>query len=340
VSAPLQKGVDRIAEEKNFSGVVHLSRGGEPLCERSRGLADRAAGVPNTPTTRFGIASGTKGFTALAVMSLVADKSLALDTPVHRVLGDQYGLTMTGVTVGQLLAHTSGIGDYLDEAAVASVDDYVLPVPADQLAKTTDYLAVLRGHPSKFEPGERFEYCNSGYVILALIAEVVSGASFYELVAERVFKPAGMSATGFPRSDHLPRSAAIGYLSIDDGLRTNQSHLPVRGTGDGGAYSTVGDFATFWPALFGGRILAPSVVDEMVRPHHDVPSESKYYGLGFWVGADRATAMLEGYDAGVSFRSAYDPRSEVLYTVMSNTTTGAWPLVKLLDGLLADLVHR
>lgn len=339
MSTELQMSVDRVVGATGFSGVVHVSRGGELLCERAHGLADRAHGVANTPTTRFGIASGTKGFTALTIMSLVAEGSLALDTSVRSVLGDELGLIDVGVTVGHLLAHTSGIGDYLDEAALEDIDDYVLPVPVHQLANTTDYLAVLRGHPAKFQAGERFEYCNSGFVVLALASEVVSTLSFYDLVTERVFAPAGMTTTGFPRSDELSGSSAIGYLPTEDGWRTNQLHLPVRGSGDGGAYSTVGDFAAFWPALFEGRIVPRPLVDEMVRPHNDVPSESKRYGLGFWIRPDRATVMLEGYDAGVSFRSAYDPTSELLYAVMSNTAAGAWPLVKLLDGLLPDLVR-
>jgi CubicO group peptidase (beta-lactamase class C family) len=293
--------------------------------------------VANTTTTRFGIASGTKGFTALTIMSLIAEGSLALDTPVRSLLGYELEVVNADVTVGHLLAHTSGMGDYLDEAAIGSVDDYVLPVPAHQLAKTADYLAVLRGHPAKFEAGHRFEYCNSGYVVLAFIAERVTALSFYDLVGERVFGPAGMMRTGFPRSDELSGSEAIGYLSDGAGGRTNQQHLPVRGSGDGGAYSTVGDFAAFWPALFAGRIVPRPLLNEMVRPRHDVPSESKRYGLGFWIRPDRATAMLEGYNAGVSFRSAYDPTSELLYTFMSNTAAGAWPLVKLLDGLLPGL---
>jgi CubicO group peptidase (beta-lactamase class C family) len=289
--------------------------------------------------TRFGIASGTKGFTALTIMSLVDEGSLTLDTSVRSVLGDELELIDARVTVGHLLAHTSGIGDYLADLAFVDVDDYVLPVPVHHLADTSDYLAVLRGHPAKFEPGERFEYCDSGFVVLALVAEAVSGTSFYDLVTERVFAPAGMTATGFPRSDDLPGSAAIGYRRTEDGWQTNQLHLPVRGSGDGGAYSTVRDLAEFWPALFAGRIVPRPLVDEMVRPHNDVPSESKRYGLGFWIRPDRATVMLEGYDAGISFRSAYDQASELLYTVMSNTADGAWPLVKLLDGLLPDLAR-
>ena len=335
----LQVSVERVVRETGFSGVVHLSRRGELLYERASGLADRARGVANTPTTRFGIASGTKGFTALTIMSLVAEGSLAPDTSVRTVLGDELGVIDAGVTVGHLLAHTSGIGDYLDESAVEDIDSYTLPIPVHQLASTSDYLTVLRGHPQRFEPGERFEYCNSGFVVLALIAETVSSSSFYDLVAERVFVPAGMAATGFPRSDELSGSAAIGYRRTEDGWQTNKLHLPVRGSGDGGAYSTIGDIAAFWPALFAGRIVPPPLVDEMVRPRNDVPTESKRYGLGFWIRPDRATVMLEGSDAGVSFRSAYDPTSQLLYTVMSNTAAGAWPLVKLLDGLLPDLAR-
>jgi CubicO group peptidase (beta-lactamase class C family) len=336
VSTALRTSIDEIADSTDFSGVVRVSRGRELLYERARGLADRAHGVANTSTTRFGIASGTKGFTALTIMSLVAEGSLALDTPVRGVLGDQLELIDSRVTVGHLLAHTSGIGDYLDEAALGDINDYVMPVPVHRLASTTDYLAVLRGHPAKFGPGERFEYCNSGFVVLALVAELVSGRSFYELVAERVFAPAGMTSTGFPRSDELKGSDAIGYLPVDDGWRTNQLHLPVRGSGDGGAYSTVGDFAAFWPALFAGRIVSRSLVDEMIRPHSPAPSGSKRYGLGFWIRKDRATVVLEGYDPGVSFRSAYAPKSELLYTVISNTSAGAWPIVKLLDVHLVD----
>ena len=329
--------IERLANEGDFSGVVHLSRRGDPLFERAWGLADRAHGIANTIDTQFGIASGVKGFTALTVMALIADGSLSLDSSVRGLLGDALELINPAVTVGHLLAHTSGIGDYLDEEVMTEIDEYVMVIPVHQLADTKDFITVLRGHPMKSVPGERFEYCNGGFVVLALVVEAVTGRGFPEMVAEKVFEPAGMTATAFLRSDQLPGSAAIGYLPAEDGWRTNQLHLPVRGSGDGGAYSTVGDVATFWHALFAGAIVPPPVLEEMVRPHNDVPSESKRYGLGFWLRADRDTVMLEGYDAGVSFRSAYDSAEELLYTVISNTSEGAWPIVKLLDELLLEL---
>ena len=339
MSPTLQTSVDRVVSESGFSGVVRVTRGDELLYERVIGLADRAHGIANTAETRFGIASGTKGFTALTIMSLVAEGSLTLETSVRSVLGDELELIDPAVTIGHLLAHRSGIGDYFDEATAGDINDYVMTVPVHQLATATDYLAMLSGRPAKFAPGERFAYCNSGFVVLALIAEAVSGSSFCDLVAERVFASAQMAATGFPRSDELSGSDAIGYVPTEDGWRTNQLHLPVRGSGDGGAYSTVGDVAAFWPALFAGRIVPRALVDDMVRPRSDVPSEDRRYGLGFWLRSDRATVILEGYDPGVSFWSAFDPASALLCVVMSNTSEGAWPLVELLDGLLLDLVQ-
>lgn len=330
--------LERVARETDFSGVVHVSRGEVLLCERTWGLADRAHGIENTTDTQFGIASGVKGFTALTVMSLVSEGALSLESSVRAILGDDLELIDPAVTVGHLLAHTSGIGDYLDEETLTDIAEYVMPVPVHQLATTKDFLAVLRGHPMKFVPGERFDYCNGGYVVLALVVEAVGGRPFHELVSEKVFVPAGMSDTSFLRSDELPGTAALGYLETGESLRTNLLHLPVRGSGDGGVYSTVGDMTAFWPALFAGKILPLALVDEVTRPRNDVPAQSKRYGLGFWLRDDRDTVMLEGYDAGVSFRSAYDPASGFLYTVISNTSEGAWPLARLLDGLLPDLI--
>ncbi|MEX0755973.1 MAG: serine hydrolase domain-containing protein [Actinomycetota bacterium] len=337
MDADLQASIDRIADESGYSGVVHVSRQGRLLYERASGLADRAHGIPNTTDTRFAIASGTKGFTALAVMALVSDGTLTLETSVRDLLNDDLELIDPAVTVEHLLAHTSGIGDYIDESAGCEISDYVMGVPVHRLARAADFRAAVRGRPAAFGVGDRFAYNNSGYVVLALVVEAASGLDYHDVLGRRVFDAAGMASTGFPRSDELPGSAALCYLEVDGSRRTNQLHMPVRGVGDGGAYSTLADLATFWPALFAGAIVPSPIVDEMVRPRNDVPSEGKRYGLGFWLRPDRDTAMLEGYDAGVSFRSAYDPESKLHYTVISNTSEGAWPLVEVLDEMLPGL---
>ncbi len=326
---PLEDSLDSMAHRTAFSGVVRVDRSGTVELAKAYGLADRGHAIANTFDTQFAIASGAKGLTALAVVSLIEDGTLALETTARSVLGGDLPLIDDGVTIEHLLSHRSGIGDYLDEDAGHAITDYVMPVPVHELATTEQYLAVLDGHATVFPPGERFAYNNGGYVVLALIAERTSGTPFHELVRRRVCEPAGMEDTEFLRSDELPGRAALGYLTVDS-PRTNVFHLPVRGSGDGGIYSTAANVSALWVAFFAGRIVSKDWVAEMVRPRSDWPEESKRYGLGFHLHASSDVVMLEGYDAGVSFRSTYDPVSTTTYTVISNWTDGAWPITDLL----------
>ena len=309
--------VDDLARRTRFSGVVRLDAGGEVPFEAAYGLADRRWDVPVETGTRFGIASGTKGLTALTVLALVARGTLDLATTARSVLGADLPLVDDAVTVDHLLAHRSGIGDYLDESEVASVDDYVMPVPVHRLAATEDYLQVLDGHPQVSAPGERFAYSNGGYVLLALIAERAADAGFHELVDELVCRPAGLTDTGFPRSDELPPRAATGYLDAT-GLRTNALHLPVRGSGDGGAYSTAADVHRLWDAVAAGRVVPPELVAAMTTPRSaDAPGRRRY-GLGIWIdGIDDDVLVLRGSDAGVSFTSVHDRSRGRTWTVPS-----------------------
>jgi len=321
--------LDEVAEREGFSGIVRIDRGGAAELEQAYGLADRAHGIPNTAGTQFATASATKGLTALTVIRLIEDGALDLATTARSVLGSDLPLIGDDVTVEHLLGHRSGIGDYLDESAGHEVTEYLMPVPVQELAETEQFLAVLDGHPTVSAPGERFAYNNGGYVVLALIAERVSGTGFHELVLRSVCEPAGMGDTAFLRSDELPGRAALGYIATD-GLQTNVLHLPVRGNGDGGIYTTAADVSALWQAFFGGRIVSPDWVAEMVRPRSEDPGERRRYGLGFWLHETTGVVMLEGYDAGVSFWSAHDPAAGTTRTVISNWTDGAWPVAELL----------
>lgn len=134
-----------------------------------------------------------------------------------------------------------------------------------------------------------------------------------------------MRDTLFLRSDELPGRAAVGYLDAE-GLRTNVLHLPVRGSGDGGIYSTAADVHTLWAALFAGQIVSSQWVTEMLRPHSVDAEQRMRYGLGFWLQESQDTVILEGSDAGVSFRTAHDPTRQITYTMLSNTSRGASPM--------------
>jgi len=325
--------VARVVGEHGFSGVVRVDRRDRPEFSRAFGLAERGFGIPNTLDTQFGLASATKGLTALTVMSLVSEGRLRLDTTARSLLRDDLPEIDETVTVEHLLAHRSGIGDYVDEGGGFDATDYVMTVPLHELSTTEGYLRALAGRATKFAPGEAFAYNNSGFVVLALLAERETGSTFHDLVGQRVCGPAGMRDTAFLRSDELPARAARGYLT-GDGLRTNVLHLPVCGTGDGGVYATVGDVHRLWHAVFDGRIIDRSWVEEMVRPRSDVPAEHRRYGLGFWLHQTGDGVVLEGYDAGVSFRSLHDRAAGLTFTVISNTTDGAWPVAGFLEDRL------
>ena len=299
-----------------FSGVLSLRRGDAVLGEWAVGLADRTAESAITPQTRFGLASGTKTFTAVTVLSLVADGTLTLETPARAVLGDDLPLIADDVTIDHLLTHTSGIGDYLDEEVDALAP---LSVPAQQLDSTPAYLPMLDGFPTKFAAGERFSYCNGGYVVLAVIAERVSGVPFADLVAQRVFTPAGMTASGFFRSDLLPPGTATGYKT--DG-RSNVFELPVLGSGDGGAYSTAADLHRFWLALLDGRILPADVAALATDVYTPDADDALGYGRGVW--RDGADLLIAGGDHGVTVMSRHDPATSTTATALANIETATF----------------
>ena len=301
--------------EAPFSGVVLVSRGDETLLAEASGYAHVAHGVENTVDTRFAIASGTKGLTALVVVGLVAEGRLKLETTAREVLGDDLPLIDDRVTVTHLLTHTSGIGDYFDEEADPP------PPPTPLLATSADYLAALDGYPQVSPPGTEFRYHNGAFAVLGLIAERVAGIPFADLVRTRVTEPAGMTDTAFLRSDALPARTATGYL--EDG-RTNVFSLPVVGFGDGGIYSSAPDFRKFWPAFLEGRIVPREWVDRMLRPHVDG------YGLGFFLPRP-GVVRLEGGDLGVTFVSLHQPSTGLTATLISNDHRGGGPLLRRLD---------
>jgi CubicO group peptidase (beta-lactamase class C family) len=324
--------LDREAGRTGFSGVVRIDRPGAEPVLAAYGMADRAHGVAMTTDHQLGTASLTKGLTAMTVLSLVAEGALSLPTPAREVLGGDLPLIDDGVTVEHLLSHRSGIGDYLDEDLLEASDDYVMPVPVHRLASSSDYLAILDGHPQRSAPGAEFRYNNGAFVVLAVIAERVAETAFHELVVQRVCDPAGMASTRFLRMDELPGRAATGYLA-GDGLRTNVLHLPVRGSGDGGCFTTVADVRSLWLALLDGRILPERMVEEMRAPRTEPADDRLGYGLGLWLHAG-GVLELHGYDAGVAFRTMHDPVTASTWTVASNVSGGTYALERLLERAL------
>lgn len=324
--------LDAAIAAESFTGVVTVDVAQERILERCEGFAHRALRAPMTPDTRIAIASGSKAFTALAVMRLVEDGEMRLDQPVRELLGDDLPLIDSRVTIEHLLTHTSGIGDYLDEGQWEP-DDYVLTAPVHTLTTAHAFLPLLDGHPQSFAPGERFSYCNGAFVVLAVVIERVSGRTYHEVVRRLVIEPAGLGRTDFLALNDLPADAALGYLHTEGNL-VNTLHLPLLGTGDGGVFTTAGDLHRFWLALLDGRIVSAASVEDMTRPRHDVPQEQRRYGTGFWLHRTHPALILEGYDAGASFRSTHLVERRTTVSVMGNSTEGAWPVVSALNRVI------
>jgi CubicO group peptidase (beta-lactamase class C family) len=325
--------IREVAGRSGFSGVIRVDRPGGRVLVQTHGLADRAHGVPFTEETRVGVASGAKGFTALTVMHLVEGGVLSLDTPARELLGDDLPLIDDAVTLEQLLAHRSGIGDYLDEASDGhDLDAHLMPVPVHQLETAESYVAILDGFAQAFAPGTGFAYCNGGYVVLALLAERAARAPFHDLVRQHVIDRAGLTSTEYLRSDALPGDAALGYLhptGHPDELRTNVLHLPVVGGGDGGIFTTAADLVRLWQALDDGRVVSRETWAEMRRVR-SMPG-TRAYGLGFWV--ERDAAYLSGSDTGASFLSQHRPGGAT-WSVLGNVTNTGRPVARRLHELL------
>jgi len=339
-AARVSAAVEASLAEHGFSGVVSIRRAGETLCERAAGLADRDGGGRNTMRTRFGIASGTKFLTALAVGRLVADGRLSFDTKAADVSGVRFPRHAPEITVRHLLTHTSGIPDYYDEETAGDFDTFALAIPPSELNGPRDYLPLFPDGEMKFPPGAMFSYSNGGYILLGVILEEVTGEPYARCVERMVLRPAGMSRSGFFRFDDLPEETALGYIETATGWKTNAGVLPVIGASDGGAYTTAADLHALWSAFFGGALLPRDLVDTFTRPFVRAEMEGKdlRYGHGLWVREPPdgpREIFITGCDAGVSFRSAVIPDRELEITVISNTTRGAWPVLEDLDRLFA-----
>jgi CubicO group peptidase (beta-lactamase class C family) len=335
----LEKLLDTSIEERAFSGVISVRRQDTSLYERAAGYADRSNKVENTLETRFGIASGTKFFTALAIGKLIEAGKLSFSTRLKDCIALDFPRYSPEITIRHLLTHTSGIPDYFDEEKITDFDNFTISIPWYELRGPGDYLAAFPDEDMKFAPGERFSYSNGGYILLGVVIEELSGLKYQEFVEREIFEAIGMKRSGYFAMNKLPEKTALGYVEEEGGWRTNVFNLPIVGASDGGAFTTVQDIATLWKAFWGYEILPKELVDIYIQPYvkAETEGEHKYCGHGLWIFEDESQNREEyitGCDAGVSFISSVDRDNDVQVTVVSNTTDGAWPVLRDIDTAL------
>lgn len=337
----LSTTLDATALETGFSGVIHIRQGEQNLYQKAFGYADRSNKILNSLDTRFGIASGTKFFTALATGKLIEAGKLDFSKKIAELIPWNFQHYSGKITVQHLLTHTSGIPDYYDEEKVEDFDNFKVDIPWYELKGPRDYLSVFPDEEMKFSPGTRFSYSNGGYILLGVLIEEISGIPYREFVEQEVFASAGMDRSGYFAMNRLPEGTAFGYVEEENGWRTNIYNLPIIGASDGGAYTTIYDIEKLWDAFWNYRILSKEMVEIYTAPYVETTSESagKFYGHGIWIrkGADQDTEKyIVGEDAGVSFYSGVSRAKNFLITVMSNTTSGAWPILRAIDEILED----
>jgi D-alanyl-D-alanine carboxypeptidase len=276
-AATLPDQIATFAEANHFSGAILVDQGGRIVARRAFGLADRAFAVPARPDTRFRIASITKLFAATLVLRLAERGRLDLDAPIRRYLSDYPGGGADRVTVHQLLNHTSGLAQFdrvasLEQALREGIEQYQRPQTPE------DLLRRCCSGPLAREPGSAFDYNNSDYIVLGRIIERVTGKSFEQVLGEEILQPLGMSDTGFARQAAIiPRLAPSYYWRGESDGWMND--LPVyfeNWDAAGAMYSTADDLLLFARALYGGRLIAASMLARMLTAGQDD------YGYGLW----------------------------------------------------------
>lgn len=336
----LEGAITRQHERQPFAGVVSVRERGEVVFERAFGLAHRAERIPNTTATRFGIASGTKTLTAIAVAQLVEGGRLAFDAPLADCIDAALPGFDPGVTLHHLLTHSGGIPDYFDEAVMDDYEALWRERPMYRFRTPSDFLPLFAQLPMKAAPGTTWAYNNAGYVLLGLAVERAAGMPFTDYVEQHVLRACGMSSSGFFPLDRLPGGTARGYLpTADGGWRTNAYAVPIVGGADGGAFTTAGDVAALWDALLGGRLVGEATLARMLTPHWRTGPEHDdgHYGYGLWIRQrdDQPVSFaMAGEDPGVAFSSRYFPGSGVLCTLLGNTVDASWAML----GAIAPLV--
>jgi len=318
----IRQRIAALASSQPFYGVVMIAKDGETVFAEAAGFADAESGKANTVDTRFNTASGAKMFTAVAVLKLVEDGALTLETPVVSIVPE---LAASGygedITIRHLLSHTSGIPEYWDETFDQVRAETVEP---------EQFLPHILRQTAK-EPLGTFSYSNSNFALLSIIIERTTGKDFYDVVRATVFEPAGMSQTGYPLSSNgwICDTCARGYMAVmEAGAVAIGRHDPApqggRGSGAGGASVTAADMVRFFEALEDGKLLKPETAALMTSPVAAMSeSGSQHYGLGVIIST---LGGMTGYGhggmaPGTQFFSEHYAETGITIIIASNYDT-------------------
>jgi CubicO group peptidase (beta-lactamase class C family) len=274
-SARRRDEIDKLMERYDGTSPgasVLVVRDGKVVVSRAYGLADVEARVAATPQTNYRLASVTKQFTATAILLLYQDSKLSLDDRIKHWL-PSLPSALDSVTIRQLLTHTSGIIDYED----------VMPAGTTAQLHDADVLRLLESQDSTyFKPGTKYQYSNSGYALLALIVERVSGKRFATFLHDRIFAPLGMNHTvAFENGISTVSNRAFGYTMKDSAWTRKDQSTTSAVLGDGGIYSSIDDLVRWDAALYDSRLLNDASRKLAFSPQTPTDQPDVSYGFGW-----------------------------------------------------------
>lgn len=295
----IDAALDLLVRTDDFSGCLTVADGENTVFDECRGLAERRFGVPIDRQTKFRVASIGKMFTAVAIAQLVEAGKLSWDDTLASLVPEYPDqATAKGITIWELLHHTSGLGDFLVPEYFQHRQKFVDPA---------DYLDLIARQPMLSEPGKQWNYSNAGYVLLGRVIENVSGENYFDYIQRHVFTPAAMNSSGFDSIEAVTPKLAVGYFY--DGLfssewKANWMKIPVKGNPAGDAYSTNTDLLRFAKVLRDGKLVKPATLTKMFD--EPVPAGPGGYAAGFGDRLSRGRHIrghaggIEGVDANLA----------------------------------------
>ena len=293
--------------ENLFNGSILVAEKGKVIYQNALGSADFDSGRELDLDTSFYIASVSKPFTAMAVMMLKEDGLLSYDDKLSKYFS-VFPKYADRVTIAQLLRHTSGIPDYF---TLEPYDDI----------KNSDVLAILASQEKlDFEPGDKFSYSNSGYALLSLIIEQVSGQKFHKFLTKRIFEPLKMTRTlVFDESKPQIDNRAVGYNRTEI-----KNDYRILTTGDGGIYSTVGDLHKWDRALYTEQLISKTTMDEAFfeKPLNDGTKAGFWDGSGYGFGWMINKNIVKHSGGLFGYRAYIERQMEREYTIIILTNKG------------------
>jgi CubicO group peptidase (beta-lactamase class C family) len=297
-------------DNKSFMGSVLVVKDGKTLIDQGYGSADLEWNIPNTPTTKFRLGSITKQFTATSVLLLQERGKLNIDDPISKYLPDAPA-AWSKITIYNVLTHTSGIPSF------TGFPDYRSTEWND--TNPTELVLRFRDKPLDFEPGTKFSYSNSGYVLLGYLIEKVSGQTYADFLQQNIFTPLNMKDTGIDSNAAILPQRAQGYRRSPRGIEHDGYISMTIPFSAGALYSTTGDLLKWEQALFGGKVLNPESLARMTTPF------KSDYGLGLFIRtADGHKVIthgggIEGFNTSLN----YYPDDKLTVIVLGNLTGGA-----------------